>query len=208
MNISFKKKIHMKSDRFFYKIPTLAQEKQALDYIKEFQKYESNINGAGGLHKYLNNYPAWIDKLKEVRTQVPTDTALPAETFFLVRESDNLIVGMVNIRLAINENQKKHGGHIGYSIRPTERRKGYNKINLYLALIVCQSHNIHEALLDCESENKGSYKTIEALDGKLIKEYYDDEEDFCFVRNYIIDVDKSIEKYRHVYSPMIAKWPV
>lgn len=97
----------MKSDRFFYLTPTLAQEKQALDYIKEFQKYKSNINGAGGLQKYLNNYPAWLDKLNEVRTQEPTDTDLPAETFFFVRESDNLIVGMANIRLALNENQKK-----------------------------------------------------------------------------------------------------
>lgn len=30
---------------------------------------------------------------------------------------------------------KQFGGNIGYGIRPTERRKGYNKMNLYLGLI-------------------------------------------------------------------------
>ena len=46
---------------------------------------------------------------------------------FLVREVDNMIIGMVNIRLALNEKLKNRNGNIGYSIRPTQRRKGYNK---------------------------------------------------------------------------------
>ena len=54
---------------------------------------------------------------------------VPAETYFLVRKRDNKIVGMINIRLQLHEKLKEFGGNIGYSIRPTERRKGYNKIN-------------------------------------------------------------------------------
>ena len=195
-------------EKFFYLTPTLFQKDQAIDYVQEFKFYNSHINGAGGLQNYLNDYAGWLKKLEEVRHQEPNETKLPAETFFLVRESDNRIIGMANIRLALNENQRKHGGHIGYAIRPSERRKGYNKINLYLALIVCQAHDIHEALLDCQSDNKGSYKTIEALGGKLVKEYYDDDEDFCLVRNYVINVDETVDKYRKVYAPQIAKWPV
>ena len=45
---------------------------------------------------------------------------------------------MINIRLALNESLKKYGGNIGYCIRPVERGKGYNKINLYLGLKICQ----------------------------------------------------------------------
>lgn len=59
---------------------------------------------------------------------------VPNKTFFLIRCEDNKIVGMINIRLELNEKLKNSGGHIGYSVRPTERRKGYNKINLYLGL--------------------------------------------------------------------------
>lgn len=194
-------------EKLFYMTPTLEQEKQALDYISEFQAYDSPINGAGGLNKYIHNYSGWIRQLDENRHRPPSETQLPSETFFLVRKSDGRIIGMSNIRLALNENQLKHGGHVGFSIRPTERLKGYNKINLFLALLVLKSHRINEALLDCASENKGSYKTIEALGGKLIDEHYDDEEDFCFVKYYKIDVNDSIEKYRFIYENKIEKWP-
>ena len=54
---------------------------------------------------------------------------------------------MVNIRLALNKMLREHGGNIGYGIRPKERKKGYNKINLYLALKVCDKHNIEDVLL-------------------------------------------------------------
>lgn len=49
---------------------------------------------------------------------------------------------MINIRLALNEKLRKFGGHIGYSICLTERGKGFNKINLYLGLKVCQEYGI------------------------------------------------------------------
>ena len=47
-----------------------------------------------------------------------TEEKVPAETYFLVRKSDNKIVGMINIRLQLNEKLKAFGGNIGYSIRP------------------------------------------------------------------------------------------
>lgn len=64
-----------------------------------------------------------VRKLEEDRTRIPNEEKVPAETYFLVRENDNKIVGMINIRLTLNENLKKFGSHIGYSIRPTERKK-------------------------------------------------------------------------------------
>lgn len=100
---------------------------------------------------------------------IPSEERVPAKTYFLIRESDNKIVGMINIRLALNERLKKLGGHIGYGIRPIERRKGYNKINLYLGLLECQKHGIKEVLMDCDKKKLGSAKTMKALDGKLVK---------------------------------------
>lgn len=54
---------------------------------------------------------------------------------------------MINIRLALNETLRKFGGHIGYSIRPTKRGKGYNNINLYLGFKVCDSYGIEEVFI-------------------------------------------------------------
>ncbi len=183
--------------------PSKEYEQEALEYINEFYEYNSDINGTGGLQRYLDNYDGWLEKLEEDRTRIPNEEKVPAETYFLVRENDNKIVGMINIRLTLNENLKKFGGHIGYSIRPTERKKGYNKVNLYLGLLCCKEHGISEVLMDCDKSNLGSAKTMQALGGKLIREYYDDTYAHCTVQDYIINVEEAIEKYSSIYEPFI-----
>ena len=124
-------------ERFYLEVPCLERKEEAIAYIKEFQEYGSQINGAGGLNHYLGDYEGWLRTTEAHNLVVTNEVRVPAREFFLVRENDRKIVGMINIRLALNERLKKYGGHIGYSIRPTERGKGYNKINLYLGLKVC-----------------------------------------------------------------------
>lgn len=192
-------------DKLKHVKPTKEYEKQAIEYINEFYDYKSEINGVGGLNRFLDNYDDWLKKLEEDRTRVVSEEKVPAETFFLVRESDNKIVGMINIRLALNEKQKKFGGHIGYSIRPTERQKGYNKINLYLGLLCCYEHGIKEVLMDCDKDNVGSAKTITSLGGNLIREYYDDEFAHCIVQDYVIDVKQSIDNNKQKYDGLVCK---
>lgn len=190
-------------ETFKYVEPTLAHEQEALDFINEFYEYNSDINGTGGLQRFLNNYPDWLKKLEEDRNRIPNEEKVPAVTYFLVRENDNRIIGMINIRLALNERLRKFAGHIGFCIRPTERRKGYNKINLYLGLKVCQQHNIKEVLMDCDKDNLGSAKTMQALGGVMVKEYFDDEIAKCLVQDYVFDVDKCIETNKSIYEPLV-----
>lgn len=158
----------------------------------------------GGLDRYLDNYDDWLQKVDEDRDRMPNEEKVPAETFFLVRELDDKIVGMINIRLALNERLKKFGGNIGYSIRPTERRKGYNKINLYLGLLCCQEHGIKEVLMDCDKENLASAKTMISLGGELIREYYN-EDVKCLVQDYKINVNASLNNYSKIYEKHIRR---
>lgn len=190
-------------EKFKFEIPTIQRKQEALNYINEFYKYGSNINGSGGLNKYIENYEKWLEKIENESKVIPNEKMVPAVTYFLVRESDNKIVGMSNIRLALNDRLKKIGGHIGYSIRPTERGKGYNKINLYLALKVCNNYGIKEVFMDCEKSNLASARTILALGGKLVREWYDDEIHHAHLQDYIIDVDKSLDYYKDIYEPLI-----
>lgn len=191
-------------DKFKFEIPTKEREQDAIDFINEFYEYNSDINGTGGLQRYLDNYDGWLEKLEEDYKRIPNEEKVPAKTYFLVRESDNRIVGMINIRLALNERLKKYGGHIGYCIRPTERGKGYNKINLYLGLKICKEHGIKEVFMDADKENPASWKTMESLGGINIREYYDDEYAHCVVKDYTINVDNAIEENRKKYEHLLS----
>ena len=125
---------------------------------------------------------------------------MPGITYFTVRESDNRIVGMVNFRFYLKGKLLKIGGHISYGIRPTERRKGLAKIQLYLTLLVAQKIGLDKVMIDCTDINIGSKKTIEALDGKYSETVIDNEEIYL---NYWINVNDSIEKYKPIYEEYI-----
>ena len=182
--------------KFKYEIPSLARKQDAIDYINEFYQYNSKIHGVGGLDRYLADYEAWLLKLEEDCTREVTEERVPGRTYFFVRVEDNKIIGMVNIRTKLNQKMIDTHGHIGYSIRPTERGNGYNKINLYLALKVCREYEIKEALLDADSDNPASWRTMESLGGKLYR-----EEDA--IKYYSIDVEKSLETYCEEYEPFV-----
>lgn len=183
-------------DKLYLEVPSISRKEEAIEYIKEHLDANSNINGVGGLSRYLNNYEGWLDKLEEDYVRMPTEEKVPARTYFLVRENDNRIIGMINIRLVLNENLKKYGGNIGYGIRPSERGKGYNKINLYLGLKVCDEYGIDKVLMDADIENPASWKTMEALGGVRIREYYDDVYAHCTVVDYNIDVKKALNEHQ------------
>lgn len=190
-------------EKLYYEEPSLERKEDAIDYINENKKYNSDINGSGGLDRYLNNYEEWLLKLEQDKIVIPNEQRVPALTYFLVRENDKKIIGMTNIRLCLNRRLAYSGGNIGYGIRPTERRKGYNKINLYLALKKCNEYGLKEVMLSCDKNNLASSKTMIALGAKLQKEYLNDgiEE-----QNYIIDVEKSLNEYQEIYESSIKKY--
>ena len=88
-----------------------------------------------------------------------------ATQFIYIRENDDKIVGMIQIRHYFNDFLKKYGGHIGYSVRPTERRKGYAKEMLGDALTFCKELGMSKVLVTCLRDNTGSRKTILANGG-------------------------------------------
>ena len=152
--------------------PTKEYEKEAFEYIQEFLDYDSEINGTGGLNRY-HNYDEWLLKLeKDLDFQNIPEDKVPANTYFLVRKPDNKIIGMINIRHRLNEFLLNQGGHIGYSIRPTEREKGYGTLILKLGLEKCKELNLKEVLITCDKTNIASAKVIQKNNGVLDNEIY------------------------------------
>ncbi len=193
-----------KEEKFKLVTPTIAYKRKAIKYIKEHNKYKSPINGSGLLYNYLDDYEEWLKLLECERNIVADGIQVPTETFFLVRSNDNEIVGMINIRLELNDRIRNSYGSIGYGIRPKERRKGYNKINLYLGLKECQKRGIKGVILSCEKGNMGSSKTMLALGGKFVKEKYSEDQE-KLIQFYAIDVDSSLDRYKDVYEKYTEK---
>ena len=157
--------------------PDITYKEKATEYIKEFYDHGSEINGSGSLDRFLkeSTYEEWLKKvLSDIDIANIPEPRVPALTYFYVREDDDRIVGMINIRLALNDFLRKEGGHIGYSIRPTERRKHYATEMLKAGLKVCDTIGIHDVLVSCDKENAASAGVIKNCGGLLKEEVYSD----------------------------------
>lgn len=150
--------------------PSMEYEKQAINLIEEVEKFDKDekirYSGFSGLHKYKDDYKGWLDE-NEIYSKKETvpDGKVVGNTFFTVRKSDNKLVGIMNIRHELDEYLYNYGGHIGYSILPSERRKGYAYKQLLLGLKYCKSIGINRVLITCLDYNTGSSKTIEKAGG-------------------------------------------
>lgn len=183
-------------EKLLLEIPTIYREDDSIEFVNEFKNYNENIIGDDKLSEYTNNYGAWLIKLfnncDETKNKVPT------KTYFLVREHDNKIIGIVNIRLKLNDKLRETIGNISYSIRPTERKKGYSKICLYLILKQCKNDKMEELLISCNKKNIAFSKTITILEGIFIKEKKLNDNNYLDF--YTINIDDSIEKYKNIYN--------
>jgi len=79
---------------------------------------------------------------------------------------------MINIRLALNDFLRKEGGHIGYCIRPSERRKGYGTQMLRETLLFCGTIGLYDIVISCDKDNVASSGMIKKCGGKLDAEFY------------------------------------
>lgn len=194
-------------ERFFLEKPSLERKEEIIEYLNEFVAYKSDINGTGSLDKIFEGY-TFEQALERCLNMGNTEYAekngrCPGKTFLLIREDDNKIVGTINVRWNLNEDMLNFGGHIGYGIRPTERRKGYNKINLYLGMIEAQKLNLENVMLDCAVNNIGSDKTLKALGG-ILERTEIDPSDGNLTNVYWFNVEDTLNKYKSTYTPYIC----
>ena len=195
-------------EKFYLEMPSLERKEQIIDYVNEFALYNSETNGMGSLRKILEGY-TFEQALEMCLNRQKEEYAkkigrCQSKTFLLIRENDDRIIGAINVRWNLPENMKQFGGNIGYGIRPTERRKGYNKINLYLGLIEAQKLGLDRVMLDCDVNNLGSVKTMQALGGKLERTEVDPS-DGILTSVYWFDVNETIRKYHDVFQDKICK---
>ncbi|WP_208589975.1 GNAT family N-acetyltransferase [Gracilibacillus suaedae] len=91
------------------------------------------------------------------------------------KSGEKTIIGVVNIRHRLSEMLLAIGGHIGYGIRPSERKKGYATKILELALLEAKKIGITRALVTCDADNIGSLKAILKNGGIEDGDYVEDD---------------------------------
>jgi len=151
--------------------PTIECRQKALEYRQaHFDYNEQVISGDNGLDE-AETFEDWLAHLEKVEAG-RHEYLLPSSTYFA--SVDGKIVGVVDIRHRLNDFLLESGGHIGYSVHPYERRKGYATEILRLALEKCNHLGIEKALVTCDKKNIGSQKTILNNAGVFENEFVDE----------------------------------
>ena len=147
--------------------PNLSYADEIIKYKEESLKENPLINGSAGLNRF-SSIEDWLEELKKRSSEDTVPEGLvPLSTYLGIREKDNYIVGMIDIRHYLNEYLTQVGGNIGYSVRKTERNKGYAKQMLKLALEKCKELKIKKVLITCDEDNIASEKVILSANGKF-----------------------------------------
>ncbi len=167
--------------------PTIEYDRQIQDYRREFLEEGGSMDGCGSLRR-MDRSQDWLDQIEAFRSEetVP-EGRVPSTQFIYVREEDDKIVGMIQIRHYLNEYLRNFGGHIGYSVAPSERRKGYATQMLSLVLPKCRELGLDRVLVTCIRDNAGSKGAILNNGGVYESTAYEPEEK-VYLERYWIDL--------------------
>ncbi|MCL2194812.1 MAG: GNAT family N-acetyltransferase [Oscillospiraceae bacterium] len=148
-------------------IPAPEHAAEVAAYRAEMLAAGSEFDGCGGLKDYEDaaEWITWIRLFEREETK-PVPDWVTAQQYLLMQ--NERVLGMINMRLHINnEFLAEYFGHIGYSVRPSERRKGYATAMLGLALRECPQLGLPRVLVTALADNMPSRKVIEANGGQF-----------------------------------------
>jgi len=164
--------------------PDKDMEKEVITFNDEWEKageklvpYAARLRGM--------DFRDWLLNEKRLETEAPLGF-VKASLYFLM--DGERILGAIDIRHSLNEYLLGVGGHIGYGVRPSERRKGYATLMLSLALPLAKELGLKKILITCNKGNRASEKTIRNNGGILENEIEDGDE---IVLRYWISEDSS-----------------
>ena len=111
-------------------------------------------------------FRAWVSQLAAQERGEDVPKGWVAASLRWVTEGDE-VVGTIALRHELTDFLVQEGGHIGYAVRPTARRRGVATRALALMLGECRVRGIDPVLVTCDEDNAASARTIEINGGVL-----------------------------------------
>lgn len=156
----------------------------APEHIGELQKLRQELfeaedadafAGCSRLEKY-EDIGDWLEMVYRQEEGLGTGK-VPSHVYLAIRQSDQRLVGIIDLRHHIDHPiLGLWGGHIGYSVRPDERGKGYAREMLRLNLENCRRRGLDKVMVTCTRNNPASERTILGCGGVFEKEVLVDGE--------------------------------
>ena len=150
--------------------PEIKHKEAALLFKKEFIDNGTPIINGSEMLDNIDSYEEWLES---VTANMSSETVNPSwvvtDTFFAVDEND-YIVGIIDLRHELNDFLKDFG-NCGYSVRPSERRKGYATRMLALNIEVAKEAGLESLQLGVERDNEPSIRTILKNGGKYERSF-------------------------------------
>lgn len=146
-------------------LPSAEWADEIADFRREFLASGSSMDGQGPLARMADplEWIAWSHAQQKRETCAAG--LVPATQFLYVDEQAHHLAGMIQVRHELNDYLARFGGHIGYSVRPGDRRRGYGTRQLKAVLPYCWSLGLDRILITCRRGNIGSEKIILACGG-------------------------------------------
>lgn len=162
--------------------PTLELKDKALTYRQEHFDFGEPIINGSELFDKIASYEEWLEKvIANANAETVDPDWVLTDTFFAVRASDNRIVGIADLRYQLNDFLKDFG-NCGYSVRPSERRKGYATEILRQICLVAKKRGLKQLQLSVEKDNTASIKTIEKNGGNYCRSFtFENEEAYVYL---------------------------
>lgn len=165
--------------------PTEKYCDEIVSFREEFLRYGGSMDGCGSLRRMENPHD-WLNQVESFsKAETVPENYVVSTQFIYVRESDDRIVGMIQVRHYFNEFLEKYAGHIGYCVRPTERRKGYASKMLCDCLPYCREIGLRKVLISCIDSNEASRRTILANGGVYESTVFEPKESVNLERYWI-----------------------
>ncbi len=141
-------------------LPTAEYREEIAAYRQEFLDSGDSMDGTGPLRRMADPME-WLAATEQCsHADTVPNGWVQATQFLCVREGDNRVVGMIQVRHRFNAFLQEYGGHIGYSVRPSERRKGYAAWMLNAVKPFCRSIGLASVLVTCLTGNESSRRVI------------------------------------------------